>query len=98
MRVGDRRDAGLHLLAELFDDSAIKAFLTAEVILDGREIDAGPLSDRARAGAFEATGGEQLERGLEDAGAGFLATLLRGWPKAVHGGGHRLPRVFGAAR
>ena len=86
----DRRDTGLHLLAELLDDGAVKAFLTAEVILDGRKIDAGLVSDGAGAGAFEAAGGEQLERGLQDAAAGLLTTLLRAWSEAVDSDRHRV--------
>ena len=85
----DRRDAGAYFLAELLDDGAIEAFLAAEVVLDGGEIDAGAFGDRACAGAFEAAGGEQIERGLQDAAAGLFAALVVAWPEAAHGGGHR---------
>jgi hypothetical protein len=71
----DRRDAGLHVLAELLDDRAVEAFLAAEVVLDGRQIDAGALGDRACACAVEAARREQVERGFRMR-RGFLA---RGW-------------------
>ena len=84
----DRRDTGLHLLAELLDDGAVEAFLAAEVILDGREIDAGALGDRARAGALEAARGEQLERCFQDTAAGLFAALVVAWAETAHGCGH----------
>ena len=75
----DRRDTGLHLLAELFDDGAVEAFLAAEVILNGREVDPRALGDRARARALEAARGEQLERCFQDTAAGLFATLVIPW-------------------
>ena len=72
----DRRDTGLHLLAELFDDGAVEAFLAAEVILNGGEVDPSALGERARACALEAARSEQLESCIKDTAAGLFAALV----------------------
>jgi hypothetical protein len=92
-----RRDTRLHLLAELLDDGAVEAFLATEVVLDRGEVHTGALGERARARAFEAARGEQLERCFQDTAARVLAALVTSWAETADGSGHTRPRSEGAA-
>src|SRR5262249_23645708 len=80
---------------DLLDDCPIQTFLAAEIILNGRKVDAGTLCYRPRRGAFEAAGGEQLERSFQYAQASLFAALVRAWPEAADGDGHSEPRYAG---
>ena len=49
-----RVEPGLNQIGDMRDDGAVEAFLAAEIILDGRGVDAGVARQRAGTGALVA--------------------------------------------
>ena len=61
---------------DALDDRAVKAFLVAEIVLNGRQIDARTLGDLPGAGALVPMGGKEIECLFQDAPARILAPRL----------------------
>src|SRR5579883_380092 len=76
------------VLDDRIDDRAEQAFFTAEVILNGRQVDAGLFGELTCARAVIAFGGEHLEGCLEDAPAALFSAALIAGTKVRDGGFH----------
>ncbi len=75
-RRDEGREMGHDLLDDVVDGGAVAAVLAAEIILDGRQVDAGALGKMTRAGAFVALGREHFDRGFENAPPSILAARV----------------------